>query len=381
MQTGGLPRPEDELEKTAKPGEVPFAANDVRLSLRGWLIAVVLIVGACWLIPLMWQFAEPLEIGPDYRVPYALGYDYWIYERACRKICDGDKTLLFGDSVVWGEYVDTDAALSHCLNELSGGDRFANVSIDGIHPAAMAGLLEHYGGAIQDKRVIINCNLLWMSSQRHDLSTKKESAFHHPALVPQFRPWIPCYRASVSERLGIVVGRNVRFFGWADHVRIAYYANQDLPAWTIEHPYENPADKITFVLPSPNERPDPQPDRRPWTEKGIRQVTPDWVDLDKSLQWRFFQQTIRLLRKRDNHVFVIIGPLNEHMLTEEGRKGYAERKQQVAAWHAEQGVPHYVAPLLPSDTYADLSHPTAEGYALLAQRLYDRDEFSEFLSR
>jgi hypothetical protein len=372
---------EHEVKKTSKADDVPFAANDVRLSPRGWLLAVALIAGAFWLAPLIWRAVEPLKIGPDHRIPYALGHDYWHYERTCRDVCAGDKTLLFGDSVIWGEYVDSDATLSHCLDELSGGDHFANLSIDGIHPVAMAGLLEQYGGAIQGKRMIINCNLLWMSSARRDLSTEKESSFHHPELVPQFRTRIPCYKASASERLGIVVGRNVRFLSWADHVRIAYFAGDDLPAWTIEHPYENPADEITFVLPASDTRPEPKPDRRPWTEKGIRQITPDWVALDDSLQWRFFRRTVRLLRERDNRVFVVIGPLNEHMLTEEGRSGYAERTRQVAGWHAKQGVPHYVAPLLPSETYADLSHPTAEGYALLAQHLFDQEEFAEFLSR
>jgi hypothetical protein len=368
-------------EKVAKLDDVPFAANDVRLSPREWFVATILVVGAFWLVPATWPLVEPVKVGPDYRVPYALGYDYWNYERVCRKVCAGDKVLLFGDSVMWGEYVDSDSTLAHCLNELSGGDRFANLSIDGIHPVAMFGLLQQYGGAIRGQRVILNCNLLWMTSARRDLSAEKESPFHHPDLVPQFQPWIPCYRASVSERLGIVVGRNFRFLSWANHLRIAYFANQDLPAWTIDHPCDNPAGEIAFALPSPDERPEPQPDRRPWTEKGIRPITPDWVALDASLQWRFFQRTVRLLRERDNDVFVVIGPLNEHMLTEEGRRGHAERTRQVAAWHAAQGVPHYVAPLLPSETYADLSHPTAQGYALLAQRLFNREEFTEFRDR
>ena len=33
--------------------DVPFAANDVRLSPREWLVAAVLIAGAFWLIPLI----------------------------------------------------------------------------------------------------------------------------------------------------------------------------------------------------------------------------------------------------------------------------------------------------------------------------------------
>ena len=207
-------------------------------------------------------------------------------------------------------------------------------------------------------------------------------AFNHPDLVPQFYPRIPCYRASISERLGIVVGRSVAFFGWAEHLRIAYFGGDDLSHWTIEHPYENPATAVTLELPSPDEPPSPPPDPRPWTEKGIRKFTPEWVALDASLQWRFFQRTVRLLQQRGNRVFALVGPFNEHMLTEEGLKGYTERKEQVAAWlaHPSQAVPHCVPTPLPSRAYADLSHPTAEGYRLLARQLSEQETFQAFQS-
>ena len=370
--------------QTADPPGVPYAANDVRLSPRQCVIAALIIAGAFFLVPVIWQKIQPLRIGPDYRVPYALGNDYWNYQRTCRRVAAGDETLLLGDSVVWGHYVKTEETLSHYLNELAGAERFANLGVDGIHPVAMAGLVEHYGGAIRGRRVVLNCNLLWMTSPRYDLSTDKESAFNHPGLVPQFYPRIPCYRASVSEKLGIVVGRHVGFFGWADHLRIAYFEGDDLSRWTIEHPYENPAAAVTLELPSPDEPPSPLPDPRPWTEKKdiSKEVTPEWVALDESLQWRFFQRTVRLLLDRGNRVFVLLGPMNEHMLTEEGLKGYTERKQQVAAWLAapEQAVPHYVPAALPSRAYADLSHPTAEGYKLLARQLSEQEAFRAFQS-
>ena len=176
------------------------------------------------------------------------------------------------------------------------------------------------------RRVIVNCNLLWISSPRHDLSTEKEAVFNHPALVPQFRPWIPCYKASVSERLGIVASRYAPIFGWADHVRITYFDSDDLATWTLDHPDENPLRQVSFELPSPNQPPSPEPDPRPWTDKGLHRLTPDWVPLDESLQWQFFRQTIQLLQQRGNQVFVLIGPLNEHMLTETGRTEYTRLK-------------------------------------------------------
>jgi hypothetical protein len=357
-----------------------FAANDVRLSPRGWLVAGALTVCTFWLIPLTWQRIEPLRTNADYRVPFRLGKDYWNYDRTSRELCGDDDMLLVGDSVLWGHYVDSHRTLSHYLNEASEGQGFTNLGVDGIHPVALAGLVEHYGGAIRSKRVIVNCNLLWMSSPRHDLSSHKEAPFNHPALVPQFELQIPCYRASLSERLGTVVARHFMFLGWADHLRIAYFDSDDLATWTVEHPYDNPLSQVTFTLPSPDEPPSPEPDVRPWDEKGLRLVNPEWVPLDDSLQWQFFRRTVKLLQERGNRVFVMIGPLNEHMLTQQGLEGYIERKLAVAAWHEQQGILHTVPNALPSQTYADLSHPTAEGYSLLAEQLLTDEAFKAFLT-
>ncbi len=77
-------------------------------------------------------------------------------------------------------------------------------------------------------------------------------------------------------------------------------------------------------------------------------------------------------------MLVMIGPLNEHMLTEEGLAAYNERKLAAAAWHEQQGILCVVPDALPSQTYADLSHPTPEGYQLLAERLAAERAFQEF---
>ena len=274
-----------------------FAANDVRLSLRGWLLAAALTAAAFWLIPLVWQKIEPLDLGADYRVPHRLGNDYWNFERTCRQVCRGDQTILLGDSVLWGHYVDSDETLSHCLNGESAEGRFANLGIDGIHPVALSGLVEQHAGAIRNRRVIVNCNLLWISSARHDLSSDKEAPLNHPALVPQFAWRIPCYRASISDRLGIVVARHFSFLRWADHVRITYFDNDDLATWTLEHPYENPLSQVTLELPSPDELPSPAPDARPWKEKNLRPVNPEWVPLEDIATVAVLPQNRRIARR------------------------------------------------------------------------------------
>jgi lysophospholipase L1-like esterase len=82
-----------------------------------------------------------------------------------------------------------------------------------------------------------------------------------------------------------------------------------------------------------------------------------------------------MLQRRGNRVFVVVGPFNEHMLTPENRAIYADRKAAVAAWLAENKVPHVVAAVLPSEFYADASHPLAEGYAAMAKQLMAAEGF------
>jgi len=370
------PEPSAGPSDTAVP-EVPFGSNAVRLTPRQWVAAVVLLLAAGSLLPKGWSRMEPLDATPDYRIPHPLGYDYWIYQRYCRDVCRQDRTLVLGDSVVWGHYVSSDETLSHYLNKLAGEDRFANLGVDGIHPVAMAGLVESYGRPIAGREVILHCNFLWMSSQRHDLQTSKEFNFNHPELVPQFFPRIPCYRESFFGRLGIVVGREVPFCAWTRHLQIAYFDNATLPEWTDDHPYANP---VTLRLPSPNDLPSPEPDARPWTEKHLARFNPDWVELETSFQWAYFRRIVEILQRRGNRVFVLIGPFNEPMLTAEGLRGYQAIQSEAMVWLAAHGVQHFAATTLPSESYADASHPLASGYKLLAEEVFKNEAFRQFLS-
>jgi len=362
----------------AERGEVAFGSNEVRLTVRDWLIVAAIVVPLLAFTPMVWERVEPLGLVPDYRVPYRLSSDYWVYGRWSRAASSQRRTLVVGDSVVWGHYVPKAQTLSAHLNRLAGGERFANLGADGTHPAALAGLVEHYGGAMRRRNVVLHCNLLWTSSKRHDLTATKEFAFNHPRLVPQFFPRIPCYRETFSRRLGIAIGRAAPFSAWAEHLRIAYFDNADVPTWTLDHPYRNPLRAITLRLPSPDEPPEPKPDARPWQVKGIGRFDPGWVELDASFQWASFQRSVATLRRRGNRVFVLLGPFNEHMLKGESVAVYTRRKAAVAAWLRESGVPHLVADALPTALYADASHPLGEGYALLARRLYASEAFTRF---
>ena len=372
------------MPKTTQPTnaaeEVPFAANEIRLSLRQWAVVAGVLLAVLLGIPTLWQRIEPFEAGPDYRMPHDLGRDYWTFQRFCREAAAEEKTLWIGDSVVWGHYVPADETLTHHLNRLSGEGQFANLGVDGIEPAAMTGLLKHYGRSVSGRDVVLHCNPLWMSDRQRDLQTTKQRPINHPRLLPQFSPQIPCYKATLSERIGVTIEHRVAFFGWARHLREAYFDSHSVAEWSLDHPYDNPAAAVTLELPSHGPTPMSAEERRPWHEKGARS-TPPWVELETSLQWRFFRESVETLRARGNRVLVVVGPLNEHMFARkpESLQTYVALKQEVEAWLKAEGLPYCIPAPLPSDDYADTSHPLAEGYARLAERLLQDEAFVEFV--
>jgi hypothetical protein len=359
--------------------DLRFGSNAMRLSGRQWAVAGLVFLAYFVFTPSLWERAEKLDPPPDYRIPYDLSSDYWLFGRCARLAEARGEMPVLGDSVVWGQYVKRDATLSHYLGERAGAPRFANLGLDGAHPAALAGLLRYYGGDIAGGRVILHANLLWTASKKHDLSSEKEFRFNHPALVPQFVPCIPCYTETGPKRLSIAIERQMTFFNWANHLRVAYFGQQDLPTWTMEHPTANPVAAMGEGLPTADDPLRHEPIS--WTARGVEKQDFAWVDLETSLQWRFFREAVEILRARGNKVFVLVGPFNEHMLNDESLKVYAERKHTVAAWLEANQVPHLVPPPLPSELYADASHPLAEGYRLLARQLWESADFARFAAK
>jgi hypothetical protein len=346
-------------------------SNAIRLTGRQWIGLGLFMAAVYLIVPAVWPRVEKFELEPDYRIPYDLSADYWLYQRHARVAAARYETLVVGDSVVWGQYVTRDQTLTHYLNLQAGGERFANLGLDGSHPAALAGLLEHYGAALSGKNVILHCNPLWMSSSKHDLRGEEEFRFNHAALVPQFSPRIPCYREDTSDRLKIVIERNVPFESWTNHLQHAYFEHNSIPAWMLDHPYENPLAAVTLAVPPSDNQLRHEPIS--WTEKGIRKQEFAWVGLDGSFQWRMFRRAVEILQARGNRVFVILGPFNEHMLTESSLGRYKTLVGGIEAWLREKKVPCVVPEVLPTEQYADASHPLREGYALLARRLFESE--------
>ena len=93
---------------------VPFGVNAIRLGRRQWLIVAAIVLGCFLGIPRLWKRIERFDTGPDYRIPYALSDDYWLFERRLQGITDPTSVPVLGDSVVWGEYVRHEGTLTGC---------------------------------------------------------------------------------------------------------------------------------------------------------------------------------------------------------------------------------------------------------------------------
>lgn len=366
------PQPQDKHE-------VPFGSNAIRLSGWEWFIVIIACLVLFRAVPKLWSGVEQFEPESDYRMPYQLSSDYWLYDRYCNWANPRFDTLVIGDSVVWGHYVPQDQTLSHYLNQSVGRNCFANLGVDGIHPAAMSGLLRHYAGAVSGKNVILHLNPLWMSSPKHDLQTDKEFRFNHPKLVPQFSPKIPCYKDPYSKRIIIAAERSMPFFSWTSHLKISYFGNMDLPTWTLEHPYDCPLHAATINPPASTD--DSLNERASWTQRGMAQQDFAWVELESSLQWRFFRQAVELLKVRGNTVFVLVGPFNEHMFRDESRSSYKTMKDRIETWLRQNSIPYYMPEALPSQLYHDASHPSSEGYAMLTKQLFENESFQSVILR
>ncbi len=362
------------VQPSQTPGkEVPFSSNMVRLSLSHWFISAVLLVFLFITIPLFWDKFEPLNVDGDSRAAYALSQDYWHYSRyAARQMKKEGLIAVMGDSVVWGEYVEPNGTLSHYLNEQLSTEHFVNLGINGSHPMALSGLVEFYARAVRNSDVLLQYNPLWMSSARHDLQINKEFSFNHPRLVPQFAVKIPCYRASLSEKVSVVMDRYIEFRSWSRHLSITCFDNKDFPAWSLENAYANP-----FAMNSDNlaqKRHDPVS----WQTRGMREQKMDWVDLETSLQWAAFERTIKTLQKRGNRVFVLVGPFNEHCLEPDSKAQYQALKQNIGHRLEEKNVAYLMADPVPSDLYADSSHPLAQGYEMLVRDVTASDPFQRW---
>jgi hypothetical protein len=356
-------------------------SNSIRLSGWQWLGIALFAVVFTLVTPSLWNRVEEFEIGPDYRVPRELSDDYWLYERYAGLAVQQYDVLVVGDSVVWGEFVTRQETLSHYLNQSRGKESFGNLGLNGAHPLAMEGLIEHYAAGIRGKKVLLQCNPTWLTSLKADLQDV-DADVNHPRLVPQFSPLIPANKEEISHRLGVLVERRLPLNKWTNHLQQAYYRTDvpnDIPGWTLKHPYDNPLAPLSRPLPAPDDK--RREDSSPWKKRLLTPQDFAWVDMDRSLQWRAFQRLVELLQAHDNRVFVLVGPFNEHMVAPTSAPRYQKVKSTIVTWLKEKEIPHLAPVALASEQYGDASHPLADGYEALARLLGDDPQFRSMLAR
>jgi len=382
-----------------------FGPSVVRLSAWQWLVAGGIVLAVLILAPWIAERRAGFAPGPDYRHPYAYSEDYWLYERYSKHAASQHLIPVIGDSVVWGHYVGLQGTLPRFLNREAGSPRFANLGLDGTRPMALTGLIRYYCRDISGQAVLLHLNPLWMSSPDTDLYPRPEPAesrptlkqtlmtllvgkgeappppvkLNHTRLLPQLsgRPY--GYRPGISEMVGVGLERTIPYAAWLRHTRMVGYDSFGLQSWSLQNPYRSPLAAFTAHLPQPEDRPEGEP--VPWTKGGVERQDFPWVPINESYQWRCFRETVELLQSRGNRVFVLVGPMNTHLMAEASRQRYEGRKDAIEAWLTTQGVPYYAPDALPSDLYADASHPLEAGYAEVAKGLFSQRPFREWLAK
>lgn len=340
-------------------------------------MAAVALAAALWLLPAAWPARGREFSRPDYRLPTELSNDYWMFRQWTGYTHQHYRAMVLGDSVIWGQYAKSDDTLTHHLNSMVGEGAFANAGVDGLHPAAMAGMVRYYGRVMEGEAVLVHLNPLWMGSPAQDLQGGGETRFNHPDLVPQLWHRPAAYHPTLSEVMAGVLPRAAAFLSWKQHLQIAYYEGMALPEWTLENPYRLfPAGRgpDAFAWREPGSQP------MTWRERGIAPQDLPWVEAPRSYQWRSFRETVELLRARRNRVFVLVGPFNTHALPAKSEARYRRLVAGMTRWLAKKGIPYYAPPALASDLYADASHPLGAGYRELARELQASPGFQKWMS-
>ncbi|MBN2643500.1 MAG: SGNH/GDSL hydrolase family protein [Victivallales bacterium] len=374
------------MHKIKKKKRDPFSSNAVRLSNKEILVtAIFTIVIVLFAIPCIWSKMEKIDTSGQFRIATKYRADYWLYQHWVDHAVKKHPVLFLGDSVVWGMYVDNNNTIPAKINKALGKDVVANLAIDGLHSIAAKGLLENYASSIENKKVILHYNPLWMQSRITDLSytpvektisldddeadnRNREPQINHPRLIPQFSYEITAYNKKFSERAGVLRERYIPFFALQNHLRLTFFDNDDFNQWIIDHPHENPLSKISLKVDA-CERNKNKNRTLDWRASGITKQNWQWLELEDSLQWKAFQQIIELLRKRNNELCVMIGPINPYILTPESLKLYRDLQKKICLWLKSQKIEYVLINDMPSTMYADASHPLAKGYDLITKQL------------
>ncbi len=362
---------------------IPYGGNYLRLSFKELIILLPLtLLAAFYLLPFLHGKIEKFNFNtPDFRLSYNLRDDYYSYQKWAEYAAENYDVMFIGDSVIWGMYTDNEHTLAHYYNELHEKPIAANLGIDGLHPVALEGLVKHFGGAIKDKKVYLYFNALWLNDPKFDLSGRPKMnadgdlenvAVMHPRLIPQFDYQIAYYDEPLKKRMGNLMEQTLPFYGWTNHLRNVGFNNQPLPQWLNDHPGQSPF----AVMPEITDALEYEHVNRSDSWSAIQKIEMDynWVMPYESRQWPAFLRTAQLLKERDNEVVVLLGAFNTHLLSEESLEACYSLMDYVQNALDDADIKYIVMSELPSETYADASHPLSAGYQLMAEEITEYEE-------
>ncbi len=336
-------------------------------------ISIITFLILAAVIPFSFPLTDKALFTVNYRIPYSMGEDYFLYNAYSKQAASENSIPVIGDSVIWGHYTDSDNTLSANLNLLNKDIRFRNMGLDGIHPASMTGLLNHYSQKLKNRKIIVGINLLWMSSPRHDLTGPVNSEINHRVLLSQLYPEIPSYKPSFEEKLTALITRSIPIFSWIEHIRLTRFAEKSLYRWTMENPDKGIIKYFSHKEDGFKAPEGISPDK-------MQEQNIGWVTPDKSLQWRFMTETLLTLKNSGNSVAAVITPFNTYMMTAESRKQYFSILSEMEWQLREKGITPVIPLILQKKYFADSSHPTAEGYKIIAEDIMKNREFIEFIT-
>ena len=335
---------------------------------RQCLGIVLFVVGVAIALPRASDAHREFTLTPDNRMPRESSEDYWFMNATAGLAAEEHDALVLA---IRSSGASSSIGTRRCPTT-STSKRVSSPSPTSGSTApslALEGLVEHYAGGIAGKKVLLQCNPLWLSSLKTDLQ-HPDAEVNHARLVPQFVPRIPAYKDEISPRLGVLVngswpstsGRTI-----CSKRTTGLTGRTTSPAgrWT---PYANPLAPLQSPLPVPDDK--AREDSGPWKKRGVMEQDYDWIDMDKSLQWPAFQRVADLAAARQPGVRRR-RPLQRTHADAREPGSLREGQEHDRGLLKANDIAHAVPPALASEQYADASHPIAAGYEVMAEELWD----------
>ena len=357
-------------------------SDTLSLSPKQSVATLLVVVLACSFLYTGWFGWERFEPGPDYRPPCwgSRMSDYWAIRRWMQAAAPRHAVLILGDSVIWGQEVRHDQTISHYLNQLGGAQVFANVGLDGLHPAAIAGLVKYHGAHFNGNKVLLQFNPFWMSTRDMDLQGDWKE-FFHPRLISQISSRIHYQKHDLHIRLGYAIENRAPIFALARHISVNYFDNMGIDRWMLHHPYSNPVLAVTFRAAPVIEAP---PGRGlSWEAKEMKKVDSLWLKPTESVQWSGLRRAIASLQRRDVDLWVLLGPYNPYIFSDASRQRMDATLAEVRQWFSDQSISHIElgGEVLASELFADeAGHLLDEGHRAVAAHLLKDATFGTWAS-